>query len=185
MPMSPTPMMPMRRPKRPSAFEYAFLFQVPVRRSAVPAAMWRSIARRSPIVSSATARAFLPGTLHTKTPSSAARSQSIVLVPAPARTMRPSESAWSSAAAVTLVERTISTSKPAMCSGKVSASRSGMRVTSSPAASSRSTAASGSASASSTFIVRYSCIFEPSAIYESPSRAVLYGGTVPYDGTQG
>ena len=114
----------------------------PARRSAVPAAMWRSMAMRSPIVSwrrqgrscraRCTQRPELSGSVAVDRVGAGAGPDD-----------EPSESAWSSAAAVTLVERTISTSKPAMCSGRVSASRSGMRVTSSPAASSRSTAASG------------------------------------------
>ncbi len=52
-------------PNRPSAFQYVGLFQVPARRSATLSAIRRSIARSSPIVSSATAIALRPGTFVT------------------------------------------------------------------------------------------------------------------------
>ena len=66
----------------------------------------------SPSVSSATANAFAPGTLHTSIPSSRARAVSIVLVPAPARTTSFREPPASSAAAPTRVLRTTSASNP-------------------------------------------------------------------------
>ena len=73
----------------------------------------------SPRVSSATASAFAPGTLQTSIPSDRARSTSIVLMPAPARTTSFSESAASSAAAVIRVLRTMSASNPGKGAGEV------------------------------------------------------------------
>ena len=63
--ISPTPMTPNVLPSRPSALLYRSLFQTPLRRSPAASAMWRSIASSRPIVSSATATEFVPGTLQT------------------------------------------------------------------------------------------------------------------------
>jgi hypothetical protein len=80
----------------------------------------------SPIVSSATAIAFLPGQFATQMPRSLAASTSIVLKPAPARTTIPRRPA-SSIARVTWVDRTTSTSAPVLpiASSSVASARSG------------------------------------------------------------
>ena len=109
--------------------------------------MWRSMASISPMASSATATALRPGTLQTYTPRSAARRQSMVLVPAPARTISPSSVPASMAAAVTSVLRTTRMSNPATWSGSSAAVISGRTTHSSPPARSRSTAASSRLSA--------------------------------------
>ena len=62
-PMLPTPSRTSVRPKRPCAFEYSFLFQLPARSSATLSGMRRSSESSRPNASSATAIAFLPGQL--------------------------------------------------------------------------------------------------------------------------
>ena len=64
------------------------------------------------MASSATATAFLPGQLATKMPRRDAAARSMVLTPAPARTMSVSASAAAMAAAVTSVERTTRIATP-------------------------------------------------------------------------
>ena len=65
-----------------------------------------------PHASSATATAFLPGQFETETARAEAAATSIVLTPAPARTMRERLFPWSISAAVTFVDRTTRTSAP-------------------------------------------------------------------------
>ena len=128
-PMDPTPRMPSVRPLRPAALPYSFLRHLPPRRSAVASAMRRSAAMSRPMASSATASVFLPGQLVTWMPNSDALARSIVLTPAPARMIRDRFLPASIVAAMTLVERTISTSASPMAPGRSSALRSGFETT--------------------------------------------------------
>ena len=66
----------------------------------------------SPQASSATAMEFFPGQFETAMARAEAVLRSMVLTPAPARTMSESAVARSISAALTLVERTTSTSAP-------------------------------------------------------------------------
>ena len=60
-PMEPSPRMPIVDPSSPRASPYFFFSQRPARRSTVPSTIRRSTASSSPMVSSATAAAFLSG----------------------------------------------------------------------------------------------------------------------------
>ena len=73
-PIDPSPRMPIVDPSSPRASPYFFFSQRPARRSTVPSTIRRSTASSSPIVSSATAAAFRPGRLATRTPRAAAAS---------------------------------------------------------------------------------------------------------------
>ena len=65
--------------------------------------------------------AFWPGQLVTKTPRALAALMSMVLTPAPARTIRPSAVPASMAAALTCLLRTIKMLTPAMACGSSAA----------------------------------------------------------------
>ena len=128
------------------------MFHAPLRRSATLSGIHRSAEMISPRVSSATASAFAPGTLHTSIPSSRARAVSIVLVPAPARITSLSESAASSAAAPTRVLRTTSASKPGTAPGRSSPVSVGANSHSWPWPRSCSSCGCGNASANRIFM---------------------------------
>ena len=83
------------RPEQPSGLAVRFLSHRPARRSATLSGIRRSTASSRPMVSSATAAEFRPGTLATSTPRAAAAAVSMVLVPAPARMTSASRSAAS------------------------------------------------------------------------------------------
>ena len=128
------------------------MFHAPFRRSATLSGIQRSAEMISPSVSSATASAFAPGTLHTSMHSSLARPVSMVLVPAPARTTSFSESPASSAAAPIRVLRTTSASNPGTAPGRSSPVRAGAYRHSWPSPRSRSSRGGGNTSANRIFI---------------------------------
>ena len=152
-PIEPSPRMPIVEPNRPRAAPYAFLFQRPARRSTVPSTIRRSTASRRPIVSSATATAFRPGRLATRTPRAAAAPVSMVFVPAPARMTRASRSAFSKTSRLTLVLRTTSASNPSRLVGRSAAVSPASTTQVWPRASRSVTVDSPTASAKSTRIV--------------------------------
>ena len=154
-PIWPSPTMPRVRPCSPRAFEYSALFQTPARLSATWSGTRRSQESRSAITSSATATELRPGQLETNTPRADAAGTSIVSMPAPARITRPRLGPAFSAAAVTLVLRTISTlgSVSASAAGRSSAVSSGRISTVQPSSLSPSIPTFSNLSAIRTFML--------------------------------